>query len=541
MTLRQSALLFSFLVAGGSLPAAATVPSAPRNLSAPALARTATTALLLWDRPAEAAGVTSYQIFCDHQLVGETPRLSFTARNLAPGKSYEFTVRSWRAPGVAWPASSPVTVTTKPVGAVLNVRERGARGDGTTVDTEVIQQTIRDCPVGGTVVVPPGVYLVDHLELKSDLTFALAEGATLQFRGRSGGRFPSSTVRLPGPDGEVEQGCFALISAVGAQRLTITGAGTIHGNGETWWPHREFPRPRLLQLIQCNDVLVQGITLDDPPAWNTHAIYVDRAVFSDLTFRKVSRAPGTNGDGLNPDSCRDVLIVGCRFGNQDDSIALKAGRVSPETPRRKRSCENITIRDCLFDGSLAPGAHPLGFAVGSETSGGIRHVLLRDCEFRNAASLANLKANRERAYAVVEDIRIENCTYLNTSWADKPYNRAPITIDLFYYRDFGTPDVAAPLKPTTPVFRDIHFRNIVIENPKGRFAYLAGLIERPVQDVTFENVSGSARTGLHGQNLDGVSLRNVTITAAEGPPATWINVSRRTEASEGGPAGLGAR
>lgn len=113
--------------------------------------------------------------------------------------------------------------------------------------------------------------------------------------------------------------------------------------------------------------------------------------------------------------------------------------------------------------------------------------------FRNAASLANIKANRARAVAVVEDIRIEDCTYTNSSFEDKPYNRAPITI----------------------------------ENPRGRFACLAGLAELPVRNVTFEEVTGSAKSGLHGQNLDGIALRNVSIAPQAGEAFVWINVKTR--------------
>ncbi len=502
-------------------------PRSPENLSAPTLGRTATTVLLLWERAPGTPSDASYQILRDGLPFGESTRQCFTATGLAPGRQHRFTVRHRDTRGAFSAESPPVVVATKSAGRLLDVREHGARGDGVTKDTAAIQAVIAACPPGGTVLIPPGTYSVDHLALKSDLTLEIATGATLKFLPRGVGHYPSERITLPGPDGDITVDQFGLITAHRVKNLVLTGGGILHGNGESWWPHTTAPRPRILRFTDCTDVLVQGLTLDDPPAWNTHAVYVDRAIFSGLTFRKVSTARGTNGDGLNPDSSRDVLIVGCTFGNQDDSIAIKAGRVSAAQPRRQRSCENITIRDCLFDGTLAPGSHPLGFGIGSETCGGIRHVLLRDCVFRDAASLANIKSNRERLGAVVEDIRIENCTYTNTSFTDKPYNRGPLTIDLFYYRDFGTPDIAAPLTSRTPLFRDFHFKNITIENPKGRFVYLAGLKEQPVRNVTFENVTGSARTGFHGENLDGVTLRNVSVSAREGPPFTWVSVKNR--------------
>ncbi len=501
---------------------------APLNVSAPPLARTATTVVLLWDRPPGAETVSSFQVFNEGKLVGETTRLSFTVRHLSPGKTHHFTVRGRGAAG-KWSAdSAPVVVTTKTIAAVFNVRDHGARGDGVAKDTPAIQAAIVACTPGGSVLVPPGVYSVDYFELKSDMTFELATGATLQFLGREKGSYPTGRVTLPGPDGDVEVDNFALISAVRAKNLTITGGGVINGHGESWWPIRPLPRPRVLKLIACSDVFVQDVTLDDSPAWNTHVVYADRAVFSQVKFRKVSTAKGTNGDGLNPDSSRDVLIVGCTFANQDDSIAIKSGRVSKEQTRRQRSCENITIRDCLVDGKLTPGAHPLGFGIGSETCGGVRHVLIRDCVFRDAASVVNIKANRERLGAIVEDVRVENCTYTNTVFKDEIYNRGPIVIDLFYYGEERAPDSVAPVTPRTPLFRDIHFKNITIENPKGRFVYLAGLVERPVGEVSFENVTGSAKFGFHGQNLDGIELLNVTVEAADGPDFEWINVKNRT-------------
>ncbi|MBI5772115.1 MAG: hypothetical protein HZA89_00040 [Verrucomicrobia bacterium] len=531
LALRKASVLLAALFLHGALCGLAcaqesAVSGAVRNLTAPPLARTATTVLLMWDRPA-AEGIASYQIFRDGTLAGETKRLSYTATNLAAGRSHRFTVRSRQASGQASAESEPVVVETKPAGRIFNVKEFGARGDGVTKDTAAIQKAIAACTPGGTVLIPPGVYSVDHLELKSDMTFELATGAILQFLGRGVGNYPSTKVKLPGLDGEVEVSDFALVTALRAKNLTITGGGSMRGNGETWWPHKEAPRPRILKLTACADVFVQGVTLDDPPAWNTHLVYVDRAVFSEVKFRKMSTAPGTNGDGLDPDSCRDILIVGCTFANQDDSIAIKAGRVSPTQPHRQRACENITIRDCVFDGTLAPGARPLGFAVGSETCGGVRHVLMKDCVFRDAAALAHIKASRERPGAVVEDIRIENCVYTNTVHRERKYNRAAFSIDLFYYDD-RPPEEAAPLTTATPVFRDIHFKNIVIENPIGRFAYFCGLAELPVRGVTLDNVTGTAKQGFHGQNLDGIELRNVVVKAQEGPPFVWVNVKNQT-------------
>jgi len=514
-------------LAAPAAPKASALP-APLNLTAPPLARTATTAVLLWDRPAGGETIESYQVFRDGILAGETPRLSFTARNLTPGRQHRFTVRSRRSPGISSVESEAVLVLCKAPGPVLNVRALGARGDGVDPDTAPIQQAIANCPAGGTVLIPPGVYAVDHLELKGDLTLEIATGATLQFRPRGVGEFPSFPEKLAGPDGEVTATNFSLLTARDAKNLTITGGGRINGNGASWWPHRrEGPRPHLFKLVRCADVFVQDVTLEDPPAWNTHALYVDRAVFSGLTFLKVSTVAGSNGDGLDPDSAHDILIVGCRFGNQDDSIAIKSGSVSATRPFRQRPAENITIRDCLFDGTLAPGSRPLGIGIGSETSGGIRRVWIRDCEFRNASSVAYIKTNRERRGTVIEDVRVENCVFTNTTVVGQAANRAAISIDTMYY-DSASPELSVALTPETPVIRNVHFRNIVIEDTVRRGITLVGLAESPVKNLTFTNLVVSAKQGLHGRNLDGVELREVTISAREGPAFTWLDVQNRT-------------
>jgi polygalacturonase len=526
------ALLLLFLglgspwLAAGAEAASSPMPAAPANLTAPPLARTATTALLMWDRPAAGEGITAYRIHRDGEPAGETASLSYTARDLAPGKTYCFTVRSIRAGAAVSADSEPVMVTTKLAGPVLNVRERGARGDGVTPDTAAIQKAIADCPPGGTVLLPPGTYPVGRLELKSDLTLEIAAGATLQFLGRGVADCPSIPEIVPGTDGEVRVVDFTLLSAKDVRNLTITGGGRINGNGPSWWPFREEgARPRLFKLIRCADVLVQGVTFEDSPSWTIHALYVDRIVFSGVTILKVSTEHGANGDGIDPDSARDVLIVGCRFGNQDDSIAIKSGVITPDRPHRQRSCERITVRDCVFDGTLAPGSRPLGLAVGSETCGGVRHVLVKDCVFRNAASVAYLKANRSRAGAVVEDIVVENCVFTNTAVVGQAANRAPLSIDLMYYLDAG--GIVAK-GPDTPVFRDIHFRNIVINETVRRGINLVGLPEGPVQNLTLTNITVTAKTGLHGENLDGVELRNVAVVAEQGPAFNWVNATHRT-------------
>lgn len=511
-----------------NLSAKEQLPAAPINLAAPDLTRTARTVLLTWDAPDDRSAVASYRIFRDGQLVGETTKLSFLVRHLAPDARHEFTVRSVAADGTSSPLSAPVVIQTRSAGEVLDVRAYGARGDGIEIDTPAIQRAIAACPTGGTVRVTAGIYRVGPLQLKSDMTFELTAGATLQFLGRGEGDYPEITEILPGPEGEVSLPLGALITARRARNLSIVGEGRICGNGQTWWDHHRNYRPRALLLVQCENLLVQGLTIEDSPFWTVHALYVDRAVFADVKLLRVAAHESHNVDGIDLDSSRDVLVAGCLIATQDDSIAIKSGLVDAMQPHRQRASERITIRDCVVDATAAPHARPLGFAIGSEDCGGVRHVRVRDCEFRDAASAAYIKSGRARPGAVIEDVRIENCTFINTATIRQARNRSPLSIDLFY-GDSSDPAAAQPVSAATPIVRDIHFKNIVVDERVRRGVNLVGLPERPIESVTFTNVTVAAPTGLHAQNLDGVTFENVRIVPDAGPAATWVNVTRRTE------------
>ncbi len=503
-------------------------PTEALKVLAPAIARTSSTALLLWNR-SPLDKVAAYEILRDGAPAGRTRQLSHIATELEAGRTYRFAVRAidWRGDELA--SSEALSVTTKNAGETLNVRSRGARGDGVQDDTAPIQRAINECPPGGTVLVPPGEYRVKPLELKDDFTLHLTAGSTLRFMARDEIHLVERTIELPGPDGPVSVAFGALITGVRTNNVSIIGAGTIAGNGETWWPHHESYRPKLLEVVDARNLLVQGITLEDPPFWNTHPIYMDKVVFAGVTFLKRSAVAGTNGDGLNPDSCRDVLIVGCSFGNQDDSIAIKSGKLTATQTRRQRPSENITIRECHFGGGLAPGAHPLGIAIGSENCGGVRNVGVSDCTFTDTASIINLKANRDRRHALVENVRVEHCTYVNTVFGDEPWNRAPISLDLFYYgRADEDPDFAKGPVDDAPWFRGIHFRDIVIANPKGRVIYLSGLAERPLRDITFTNIVAAGQAGFFARNVDELTLDGVVVATSRGPACDWgVNVTKR--------------
>lgn len=478
-----------------------------KNLDAPSLGITSSTAILIWDDIFEAdlsneayqVNAKSYTIYQDGLKIATTNKHTYTAKGLLPGYTYTFSVCLTANGDNKFLEENSIKVSTKEAGKVINVKSTGAAGNGITKDTEAIQQAIDKCEKGGTVLIPAGTYLTGHLELKSDMTLEIAKGALLTF-------IDFDEIRnLP-----VKK--RSLISGINVHRVVVTGEGTIDANGESWWPF--FPpgtesvdgvsRPSALQFVSSSEILIQGITIQDSPKFNNVLSNVDDVVYSDVKFFKFSTVPGRNGDALDPYASRNILIVGCVFGNQDDSIAIKGN------DKEDRFSEHITIMDCVFDGNAAPGAHPLGFAIGSGCK--VRHVLLKNCVFIDAASIANIKTNRNAFYTFAEDIRIENVTYINTKHKDEIWNRAPIAIDQFYYGPEGSsPSVRQPVTPQTPVFRDIQFRNIKIDNPVGRGIYLAGFAELPIKRVVFDKVIVNSRDGISVQNVDELSMQSVQV------------------------------
>lgn len=495
------------------------------NLTAPELGVTQSSVLLLWDdthAPDYTRGIQNleapeYEVLQDGTPIGVTSRRCFTVKRLDPDREYVFSVRG-AAPVVT---STPieglaVEVTTESAGEVFNVRDYGAKGDGKTLDTPAIQGAIDACSPGGIVLVPEGVYRVDGLRMKSDMTLEIEEDAVLSFLGyREEGSYHEPNAVLPGPDGAVtyQRPCF--LSGFRVENLTITGDGVIDGNGPGWWPFREETvRPFIVDFVDARNILVQGVTLRDSPAWANHLLYVDDAIYSDVKVLKVSEEHGTNGDGLNPQSSRNILIVGCLFGNQDDSIAIKAGRCDSLADKRFRSTENIVIRDCRFDGGAAPGARPLGCAIGSENSGGVRNVLIKDCEFIDTASLINIKTNRERLKAVVENVVVENCTYVNTVHKERRWNRAALCVDASYASEVQYPSRSELLTRHAPAFRSFTFRNIFLRNAKGWGGYINGLDEKLARGIAIENVLVQSRDGLFIRNASGLAMEEVSITPA---------------------------
>jgi polygalacturonase len=401
----------------------------------------------------------------------------------------------------------------------VNVRQLGAKGDGLSDDSPAIRAAIDKVATrgSGTVQFPPGDYLTGPIELASHMTLKLDRGATLRFS-TDPQLYPPTLTRWEGTE------CYNFSPLMHGKDLTdiaIAGEGTIDGQGRDWWDMRRNARPAvtrlrkmaqdgtpveerrfatvqdglrptLIEFWQCSNVTVEGVTIQQSPFWTVHPVYC-----TDVTLRNLTiRGDGPNTDGIDPDSCQRVRIDNCDIATGDDSIAIKSGRDS-DGRRVNRPTTDVQITNCRF----AKGHS--GVAIGSETSGGVSDVVIRDCtsDGNNVGIL--VKTMRGRG-GVIENITAERITLKNVK-------RDGVMISMRY--NTTQPE---PVSERTPTVRNVTFRDIkgTSNERAGRFT---GLEERAVENVRLENVVIAAKEGFAATWTDRVTFAGVSLKLDKGP------------------------
>jgi polygalacturonase len=295
----------------------------------------------------------------------------------------------------------------------------GATGDGTTLETVAIQRAIDAAAVdGGTVRLKPGTYLTGSLFLKSGVTLDLAEGVTLLGSGKLDD-YPMLRTRIAGIEMTWPA---ALINVRDQQNVTITGKGTIDGDGPIWWKSYwdlratyeprglrwasdyDARRPRLILIQNSSGVLLGGgVVLKRSGFWTVQILYSHDVHVDGVTIRNNEGGKGPSTDGIDIDSSRKVLVEHADIDVNDDALCLKAGRDS-DGLRVNWPTEDIVIRDSIVRHGAA------AITVGSETSGGFRNI-----EVYNITALGGVpsgvrfkSAHTRGGYA--KDIRIHDLT-----------------------------------------------------------------------------------------------------------------------------------
>ena len=415
--------------------------------------------------------------------------------------------------------TSPVLATAN---GIFNVRDYGAVGNGTHLDTAAINRAITACAEvgGGTVLLPPGRYLSGTITLHSHVAFQISGGATL-LASENPADYPvqqdvwASGAKVYAP----------LIDADHAQNITLTGRGTIDGQGAIWWhrldlyaPKKGMPgartaaeraqasmvarygRPQLVRLVRCQGIVIQDLTFKNSPEWNIHPLFCSDVRVQGVTITAPPQSHNT--DGIDPESCRNVLISDCRIDNGDDCITLKSGKDALGR-RMGRPDEDITITNCIMQHGHG------GVTIGSEMSGGVHNVTVTNCVFDGTVAGIRIKSERGRGGVV------SGLTYSNIVMQNVP---TPIIITTFYTGK-DTPSDVFPVNAGTPRIYDILISNITARGCQNAGS-VTGLREMPVSDITLTNVHLQAVTGFTCTNAAGITFDDVVIDSAQDQPLT---------------------
>lgn len=439
----------------------------------------------------------------------------------------------------------------------VNVKDFGAKGDGNTLCTDAFVKALDRLEQlgGGKLVVSQGVWLTGPIELRSNVNLHLEEGAILLFVADET-QYPVIKTSFEGLETYRTQ---SPIYGKGLTNIAITGNGVIDGNGQYWRPLkkdkvtasqwkkftskggvfkrdnlwypsqsyldgeanaqmnvptgnrtlaeweriRRFLRPVMISLVECKNVLLQGVIFQNSPAWNLHPLMCENIIIDNVLARNPSYAQ--NGDALDLESCRNALIVNSKFDAGDDGICIKSGK-DEQGRKRGRPCENVIV-----DGCTVFAGHG-GFVVGSEMSGGVKNVHVQNCQFLGTDVGLRFKSRRGRG-GVVENIYINNVSMtgiLADAIIFNLYYGGKSVIEMNADGEKVNNVEAKPVDETTPCFRNIYISDVTCESC-GRAMLFNGLPEMPIDNINLKNLTIRSDADAEFYNCKNIHQDNVNI------------------------------
>lgn len=432
----------------------------------------------------------------------------------------------------------------------LNVREFGAAGDGVQDDTLFLQAAILACPPRGRVLIPEGTYKITNLYLKNDLTLELSKGAVLlaETDRKLFPVFPGTLSREDGAyetilgtwEGEAFPMYGSILSGFHVHNVTIYGEGTIDGNAsrDNWWYEayktHTIGRPRMIFLNHCENISILGITVQNSPSWNIHPYFSRDLRFIGLSILGPKDSPNT--DGLNPESCTNVEILGSYFSVGDDCIAIKSGKLSM-AKKYKVPSSHICIRQCCMrDGHGS-------ITLGSEMAAGINHIQAQQCLFLHTDRGLRIKTRRGRGKdAVIDSVLFEDICMDQVL--------TPFVINSFYFcepdghTDYVQCKNPLPVDDRTPNVKKLSFRNIEARNCHMAAAFFYGLPEQKIEKIEMEHIhvtyaenaiagqpammdhidTSMCRAGIFAANVKTLILKDIQIQKPSGEPMVLENI-----------------
>lgn len=415
----------------------------------------------------------------------------------------------------------------------FNVMDFGAKNDSSAINTLAIKNTIDAAANkgGGTVYFPAGKYLTGPIHLKSNITIHIDAGAELHFSDNFDHYLPMVESRWEGTE---VINFSPLFYGNGLENIAIVGRGLIDGHGKNWWRFSEvevkkltedskwqkefkrlnpnvlapdlpgwiergFLRPPFIQFLNCNNVQIKDIKIQNSPFWTINPQYCDNVTIDGIT---IDNPPSPNTDGINPESCQNVRIANSHISVGDDCITIKSGK---DRSGRKINipAENYTITNC----TMLRGHG--GVVIGSEMSGGVKNIVISNCVFDGTDRGIRLKTARGRG-GIVENIRVSNIVMRNI-------RDQAIVMDMQYAKT-----EVEPVSERTPAFKNIFISDMA--GNTNRVCLVRGLLEMPVENVSFANINMQAQSGFSLENAKNISFQNVQVDVANEPLIKAKNV-----------------
>ena len=488
-----------------------------------------------------------YTVTLDGAAVCSGDTNVFSLYSLEPAHTYTLAVT---LDGV----TDTLTFTTAEESFFVDASRYGLVADGVTDNTAKLQAALSTCPAGGTVYVPAGTYRTQSLFLQSNTTLYLEKGCTL-LGGTDRRDYPILPGVLPCHNEKDEQylalwegnpldSFAALINVINAENVTITGEGTLDCNAQNgdWYQNPKQKkiawRPRLFFTSGAKNVVLHGVLACNSYSWTIHPTYSENVDILNIRIRNSSQSPNT--DGIDPESCEYIRIIGMNIHVGDDCIAMKASKVFLGM-KLKRSCEHTVIRNCLLDKGHG------GIVIGSEMSGGVKDMVVTQCLMDHTDRGLRVKTRRGRGNTAV----IDGLVFRNVEMRGV---KAPFVINMFYFCD---PDghgpyvqcrEPMPVDEYTPKLGSLTMENIVATDAQFAGCYFDGLPEQPIERVTMRDVSitfdpnakeGQAamadnrplvkKLAIYAENVKEIDLHNVKIEGYEGERLHFANVGHFEE------------
>jgi polygalacturonase len=420
--------------------------------------------------------------------------------------------------------------------AVFRANKFGALNDGKTLNTAAIQKAIDECASqgGGKIVFDPGQYLTGSLFLRKNVFLQLDGGVEL-LGSQNIKDYPEIDTRVAGIEMKWPA---ALINVIGQENSGVTGGGIINAQGKPFWDaywalRKEYEpkklrwivdydakRPRTLLISNSENVLVKGLTLQQAGFWTVHILYSSYVTVDGITIQNNIGGHGPSTDGIDIDSSSWILVQNSDIDCNDDNFCIKSGR-DWDGLRVNRPAEYIVIRDCIS----RKGGGLITF--GSETSGGMRHILAKNLKAKGTGVGIRFKSARTRG-GTVENIYLQNiemeevgtAVEITPNWNPSySYSALPVGYNANtipkHWKTMLQPVV--PAEKGLPVFRNIYISNVKVDQAR-KAIYADGLKESLLDNFQFNNVSINAHTAGSVKNASDWKFDNVTINSKDNSP-----------------------